>query len=79
MESKAKDEKPKPKPVAKIKSLETTVYDYSFATDESLLDDDTENDPDWRGTPLFRRIQKLEVKSICLCKYNFTLFLQIYN
>ncbi|XP_001606485.2 chromosome-associated kinesin KIF4A [Nasonia vitripennis] len=44
----------------KAKAIETVMIEESFCyTDESIVDDD-ENDPDWKATPLFSRIQKIE-------------------
>jgi hypothetical protein len=52
----------KPKPKTKSKStLESVPYDSFILTDDSIIEDDDENDPDWRKTPLYNRIQKLEV------------------
>lgn len=46
---------------AKTKAMETVILEETFCyTDESIVDDD-ENDPDWKATPLFSRIQKIEV------------------
>lgn len=34
---------------------------YDVLTDDSVMEDDDENDPDWRKTPLYSRIRKQEV------------------
>ncbi|XP_033227656.1 chromosome-associated kinesin KIF4 [Belonocnema kinseyi] len=55
MEHHSKKKKaPKPKSL-----LETPDYNAILLTDESIVDDDVENDPDWIKTPLYNRIQKL--------------------
>ena len=65
----------KKKKAAKPKSLlDTPEYNAIILTDESLVDDDVENDPDWTKTPLYNRIQKLMVLIIEMighCVYIF--------
>ena len=51
-----KKKAPKPKSV-----LDTPDYNAILLSDESIVDDDVENDPDWIKTPLYNRIQKLMV------------------
>lgn len=34
---------------------------YSSHDDSSMMEDDTDKDPDWKKTPLYNRIQKLQV------------------
>lgn len=46
------------KPKIKLESI--ADYDCFSTEEESFMDDD-ENDPDWRKTPLYNRIVKLEV------------------
>lgn len=59
--------KAKPKAV-----METIAYESSFMlSDDSVIEDDDANDPDWRKTPLYTRIHKLEVYLL----FQFTLLL----
>lgn len=45
-----------------IKVVEIIDENMSPPLDDSILDcDDTEKDPDWTRTPLYNRIQKLQV------------------
>lgn len=54
-----KSKKAKPKGV--IETMAYDAYDSFAMTDDSVIEDDDANDPDWRKTPLYSRIQKLEV------------------
>ena len=56
-----------PPPVQKLKKKAAikdgigspeTVMTFLDTDDEDLFEDDSENDPDWRKTPLFKRLQK---------------------
>lgn len=58
MESKLRS-KPKPKILEAVADYDGDSF---MSTDESYIDDD-ENDPDWRKTPLYNRIQKLEARN----------------
>lgn len=49
---------------------------HALHNDSLTIEDDIKNDPDWKSTPLYNRIQKLQVKMIivinynCCCKYD---------
>lgn len=63
----------KPKPKMKPKLIEESFSESFGLTDDSIMDeDDEENDPDWKKTPLFNRIKVMEVRKILFISKIYT-------
>ena len=57
-----KIERKKPKHPVRVRHLSESNYDTSVhISDDSIIEDDTEADPDWKKTPIYSRIQRLWV------------------
>jgi len=48
---------------SKKRKMESEIIDENYLShdDSSMMEDDVDKDPDWKKTPLYNRIQKLQV------------------